>query len=69
MLANAVGSAGRAGADSTVGEFIPRQVIIKLGTSSAIVEEINTTYGSLPGNLSRVVSDIYIYSSCRPARV
>jgi thermitase len=54
------GAAGRAGADSTVGEFIPRQVIIKLATSSAIVEEINTTYGSLPGNLSRVVSDIYL---------
>jgi hypothetical protein len=29
------GAAGRAGADSTVGEFIPRQVIIKVGTSGA----------------------------------
>jgi hypothetical protein len=54
------GAAGRAGAGSTVGEFIPRQVIIKLGTSSATVEDINTTYGSTTLERFPGSSDIYL---------
>ena len=54
------GAAARAGADSTVGEFIPRQVIIKLGTSGATVGDINTTYGSTTLERFPGSSDIYM---------
>jgi thermitase len=54
------GVAGRAGAESTVGEFLPHQVIIKLGTSSVTVEDINTTYGSTTLERFPGSSDIYL---------
>jgi thermitase len=54
------GAAGRAEADSTLGKVIPRQVIIKLGTSGATVEDINTAYGSTTLERFPGSSDIYL---------
>jgi thermitase len=54
------GAAGPAGADSTIGGFIPRQVIIKLGTSDATVGDVNTTYGSTTLERFPGSSDVYL---------
>ena len=54
------GAVSRAEADSTLGGFVPRQVIIKLGTTGATVEDINATYGSTSLETFPGSSDVYL---------
>ena len=54
------GAVSRAEADSTLGDFVPRQVIVKLGTTGATVEDINATYGSTSLETFPGSSDVYL---------